>query len=142
MMEVFRICQKDYQNDLTGKGAYLFGGRWNSPGTYALYTSTHRSLALLELLMHVPLHIIKDNDYFLMSIQIPEITNLTKIDSFEDSAKVGDDILTQNQMLCFSVPSIVFKAERNIIINPMHKLAVDIIILGVEKVVLDNRIMT
>ena len=139
-MEVFRICQKAFVNDLTGKGAYLYGGRWNCPGTYALYTSTHRSLALLELLMHVPLHIIKENEYYVLSIQLPEINNLMTISSFENSSNIGTGILNQNKVLGFSVPSIVFYAEQNIIINPQHGTAQNISITNVEKLILDPRL--
>jgi RES domain-containing protein len=141
-MEVYRICQKGYIDDLSGKGSYLYGGRWNSPGVYALYTSTHRSLALLELLMHVPLNVIKENEYYILSIKIPEIQNLISIETFENSMIVGDKILNENQNLGFAVPSIVFEAEKNIIINPMHELSKKMKILNTEKLILDPRLRT
>jgi RES domain-containing protein len=42
---------------LDGEGARLAGGRWNSRGRAAVYTSSRLSLAALELLVHtdVPL---------------------------------------------------------------------------------------
>lgn len=141
-MEVFRICQNTYKDDLSGKGAYLFGGRWNSPGVYALYTSTHRSLALLELLMHVPLNVIKENEYFILTIKIPEIQNLFSINTFENSMAVGDKLLNENQHLGFAVPSIIFEAEKNIILNPLHELSKKIKILNSEKLQLDPRLRT
>ena len=36
-----------------GEGARLYGGRWNSPGLRAVYTSGSRALALLETLVHL-----------------------------------------------------------------------------------------
>ncbi len=38
---------------MTGLGARLFGGRWNTPGHDAIYTSGNLSLAMLEVLVHV-----------------------------------------------------------------------------------------
>jgi RES domain-containing protein len=139
-MEVYRICQSGYIDDLSGKGAYLYGGRWNSPGVYALYTSTHRSLALLELLMHVPLNVIKEKEYFLLTIKIPEIDNLIQINTFENSLEIGDTLLSQNKDLGFAVPSIVFEAEKNIIINPENSLFKKVKIINTERLILNPRL--
>jgi RES domain-containing protein len=38
---------------MTGTGAYKNGGRWNTPGHYAVYTSGNLSLAMLEVVVHV-----------------------------------------------------------------------------------------
>ena len=35
----------------SGKGAALYGGRWNSVGIEVVYTSSHISLAILEILV-------------------------------------------------------------------------------------------
>ena len=53
-MIVFRLAKKQYTHKLSGEGAELYGGRWNSVGTPMLYTSESRSLALLELAVHLP----------------------------------------------------------------------------------------
>lgn len=37
----------------SGEGARLFGGRWNSPGTSAVYTSESIALAALEICVHL-----------------------------------------------------------------------------------------
>ena len=36
-----------------GEGARLYGGRWNSPGTRMVYTSSTISLAVLEVLVNL-----------------------------------------------------------------------------------------
>ena len=36
-----------------GEGARLYGGRWNSPGRPAVYTSGSLALAALEVLVHL-----------------------------------------------------------------------------------------
>ncbi|MBC8151622.1 MAG: RES family NAD+ phosphorylase, partial [Bacteroidetes bacterium] len=52
-MELFRIAQKPYSTDLSGRGAFEYGGRWNEKEHYMLYTSGSRSLAMLETLVHL-----------------------------------------------------------------------------------------
>ena len=51
-MIVYRIARKEFISDLSGKGAELFGGRWNEKGIPAFYTSSSLSLAALEILVH------------------------------------------------------------------------------------------
>src|SRR4029077_21186774 len=36
-----------------GKAAQRFGGRWNAPGRRAVYASATKSLAMLEILVHL-----------------------------------------------------------------------------------------
>jgi len=40
----------------TGEGARRYGGRWNSKGYAAVYTSGSISLAILEVLVHIPIY--------------------------------------------------------------------------------------
>ena len=51
-MELYRISQTKYIDDINGTGSKKYGGRWNKPGVAALYTSQARSLAMLELIVH------------------------------------------------------------------------------------------
>lgn len=138
-MIVYRIAQSAYKEDLSGKGAFLHGGRWNSEGVYALYTSTHRSLALLELLVHIPIDLLRKKDYFLMEIELPESKKSINIESLSNSQLKGDSILKANKVPYFSVPSILFQEEKNIVLNPSHSLCQDLNILKVDKLALDRR---
>jgi RES domain-containing protein len=53
-MLVYRIVKSEKRTkDLSGKGAFNEGGRWNNEGTYALYTSENEALAMLEILVNV-----------------------------------------------------------------------------------------
>lgn len=52
-MKFYRINTCDHVNDLSGEGAYLYGGRWNSKGTRILYTAESMALAMLEALAHI-----------------------------------------------------------------------------------------
>ena len=51
-MRVFRLCRANFPA-YDGEGAYRVGGRWNSKGTRVLYMSENRSLAVLEILVHL-----------------------------------------------------------------------------------------
>lgn len=138
-MIVFRIAQAEYAKDLSGRGSFLYGGRWNSAGNYALYTSTHRSLALLELLVHVPLELIRQKDYYLLSIEVPTLETFPIINELENAREKGDSILNERSSLYFSAPSVIFPAERNIIINPLHRNALDVSLIDSTILDLDYR---
>ena len=45
-MIIYRLTTEMYKNDLSGTGAKLFGGRWNSVGLPVLYTTENISLAI------------------------------------------------------------------------------------------------
>ena len=73
-VSVWRIATdtKDYEaDDLSGKGAEITGGRWNDKGTPLVYTSTNRSLAALETIVHLNSGGLPLNRY-LVEIVIPD----------------------------------------------------------------------
>lgn len=130
-MIVYRIAKKKSRSeDLSGQGAANAGGRWNSQGVHATYTSESRSLALLEILVHVDIEDLPDN-LFVMVIEIaPEAQLLEISDSVlpinwrepDNLAlkSLGDSILSKNQHIGFKVRSAVLPAEFNVILNPKH----------------------
>ena len=70
-MEVFRLARYARRHDLSGYGAYLYGGRWNLPGRALLYTAGQRALALLETLVHLPVQDLPD-DMHLLTLEVPD----------------------------------------------------------------------
>src|ERR1700728_528676 len=54
MPTVWRLTPSTFARALDGKGASLAGGRWNSRGVPVLYTSSHLSLCVLEVLVNIP----------------------------------------------------------------------------------------
>jgi len=69
-MILYRIVKCNYADDLTGTGARLYGGRWNSEGKPAIYLASSRALALLEVLVHLP-PLMVPNGYLLDEIEVP-----------------------------------------------------------------------
>ena len=130
-MLVYRICKSAYASDLSGTGARLVGGRWNSKGIPVVYTSGTRSLAVLEILVHIPAAMVP-KDFMIVSIFIPdnigidEISwkqvkpEIDKLGTHANFAKMGNEWVMKMSSVVLKVPSIVVKDEFNYIINPMH----------------------
>ncbi len=131
-MKLFRLAKSKYANDLTGQGAFLFGGRWNSPGTRALYTATDSSLAFLEILANVSsildfptdLHMLKVE----IDIELEEVRHLVPDDLPHNWNKIphgfriqefGSKIISDSLAVVF--PSIVMRWDYNVVLNPHHK---------------------
>ncbi len=129
-MIVYRLTNGAFTKDLSGNGAKLYGGRWNSPGFNALYTTENISLAVLEILVHVHQYNIPLN-YHLLAIEIPDniIPTLINTKSLKRSWKndtgysqfIGDEFLKTSANLLLKVPSAIIEQEHNFIINPTHK---------------------
>ncbi|MEO6815010.1 MAG: RES family NAD+ phosphorylase, partial [Ginsengibacter sp.] len=78
-MLVYRIVKlKRRTKDISGTGAFNEGGRWNSEGVFALYTSENEALAMLELLVNVELAELPPN-LFIMTIMIDDSAPVYKV---------------------------------------------------------------
>ena len=128
-MIIYRITNSLYSDDLSGTGAKLFGGRWNSKGTPMLYCAGHISLAVLELLVHSSFkHFTINLD--LISIQLPANIEPAEISIKKVKPKwetdqgytqfIGDEFIRNKQNLLLKVPSAIIQEENNFIINPLH----------------------
>ena len=129
-MNVFRIVKsKARTQDLSGTGSYNVGGRWNYEGTYAVYTSEYRSLALLETLVHTEEDELPSNLY-IITIEIDEAApvktigpgelpeNWRQVEAFS-IRQIGTTIFQANECLALKVPSAVMPFENNYVLNPM-----------------------
>lgn len=155
-MIVWRIgtdTPKYTADDLTGTGAKITGGRWNSRGTAVLYTSENRSLAALETLVHIPTGGLPFNRY-LVKINIPKACWDQRQALTEKTAPVGWDaepagmtsILFGDQWIkdgkhpILVVPSTIAPEECNILINPLHPLSATITAVKQRKWLYDPRL--
>ena len=148
-MIVYRLTSGQFSNDLSGNGAKLYGGRWNSFGLPALYTTEHISLAVLEMLVHI-IKFQTPLNYFLITFEIPALVSLVSIDykkmkkNWKDDSSylqsMGDAFLTSKQSLVLKVPSAIVEAENNFIVNPAHPDLVKIKILKSENFIFDKRL--
>ena len=147
-MIVYRLSKAQYAQDLSGKGAELVGGRWNSRGNAMLYTSQSIALCVTEIAVHVPLGILP-KDYQLIHIEIPdedllEMKRLPKDwQSFPHSNStqmIGDKFLKEQKFLVFKVPSAAVQGEFNYLVNPKHKNFNHIKIVKIENFNFDERL--
>lgn len=130
-MIVYRLAKSKWCDDLSGKGAELAGGRWNSKGTSMLYTSSSRALCVAEISVHLPLGILPI-DYNMISISVPEEIAIMEIHPsslpknwncypYDDSTqKLGDLFIKEGKFLVLKVPSAVVQGDFNFLINPRH----------------------
>ncbi|MBM3416750.1 MAG: RES domain-containing protein [Bacteroidetes bacterium] len=131
-MELFRITQEKYADDLSGNGARLYGGRWNSGGLFAIYTSSTRALALLETLAHAPAKMLDVKNYLLVTLSVPDSIKPELIepaglpagwdapDTRSVTKKLGDKFLRGKTGLLLAVPSVLVYEEINYMLNPLH----------------------
>lgn len=149
-MLLYRLSQDQYIRDLSGKGARLYGGRWNEKGTAMLYTSVHCSLALLEVIVHTPHNLLPD-EASLLKLSVPEELTIKTIGRQQlpgnwrqfpapDSlAEIGTKWLRQNKTVGLRVPSVLVPGEWNILLNPVSRDFNKVSIESVESFRIDSR---
>lgn len=128
-MIIYSLAIEQYKDDLSGSGAKLYGGRWNSGGIAALYTTENISLAVLEILVRTDISLVPPS-YFLIKIEIPEIAGATIIrknklkknwkEDIEYTRWMGNEFLRSSNSLLLKIPSAIIDEEHNFIINPSH----------------------
>lgn len=131
-MDIYRISKEAYINDLSGTGAQIYGGRWNTKGYAVLYTAGSRSLAALETLVHLPQKNLPD-DLRLLQLSFPDNIRIKTIQVKDLPAhwrtitlspflqEIGNQWINENKYLIMKVPSVVIPEEHNYLINPAHK---------------------
>lgn len=129
-MRIFRLCKAN-RSAYTGKGAALYGGRWNSKGTRVLYMSESRALALLEVL--VPLANEVSDKYAVGGADITSGVEISTVSENDLPAgwrtslpaqqtatrAIGDEWVRTGLSAVLSVPSVIVE-ERNFVLNPAH----------------------
>ena len=148
-MIIYRLGSGDHIKDLSGTGSKLYGGRWNSIGLPAIYTTENISLAILEILVHVKRYN-SPLDYHLLTISIPDSIKPVTISqeklkkNWKDdpaySQFMGDAFLKSKQSLLLKVPSVIVEQENNFILNPAHADATKIKIVSTRLFEFDKRL--
>jgi len=150
-MLVYRIATSKHIGDLSGEGARLHGGRWNRRGTAVIYTSETRSLATVELLVHVSLSY-TPTDLKIAIIEIPDEPAPEEVDGAAlppnwrgfpappELAHLGTSWARSGRSLLLRVPSAVVEHEYNMLINPAHPDIARVVLAKVEDFRLDRRL--
>lgn len=133
----YRLAARRYaETALSGEGAALLGGRWNSPGVRVVYASEHLSLAVLEVLVRlestaalagfvaVAVTFPRASVRRLVASELParwdapEPTRATQ--------KLGDAFVASAEAPVLAVPSTLVPTELNFVINIGHSDAAGI----------------
>jgi len=151
-MELFRLTRQKYADSLSGKGAAIFGNRWNSKGTSIIYTAQNRSLAMAEVAVHFTLQSAAQ-DYHMLVIYVPDDTSIFEIHSdnlpitwnsfphTKATQVIGDEFIQNNAKLLMKVPSVVTRGDYNYLINPYHPDFQKVKIIDKEPFPFDGRLL-
>ena len=152
MIETWRITKTKYVDDaLSGRGARMRGGRFNSEGTPLVYTAGSLSLAVLEVLAHlpsdrhlrqhrvVPVRFSEDLVEQLYQEDLPNDWRATPAPS--STQALGDAWVSSKRSLALRVPSAVVPAEPNYLINPLHPDVAEIDMGEARPLDIDPRLM-
>jgi RES domain-containing protein len=151
-VRVWRITHKRYAKDaFSGEGARIYGGRFNSAGFPAVYTSGSLSLALLESLVQtndktwfsscvffyadIPDSLIKE-----VSVsQLPDGWDVLPCEAV--SQRFGDQWILDQESAVLKVPSVVLPVEWNYVLNPQHPDFSNIHFSAEDDLPVDERLM-
>jgi RES domain-containing protein len=148
-MIVYRIGDCRYINDLSGKGAALYGARWNSTDIHMLYTAQSPALALLEAVVHIGK--MPNKNYCMAMIEMPG-HSVTSLDADMLPADwhfnpapvylkmIGDNFISAAKYLALKVPSVVMTEESNYLLNPAHPLFSKVNIISQKVINIDQRL--
>lgn len=130
-MLLYRLGRRRYARSLTGTGAALYPGRWNSEHVPMIYCGGSRALCALEVLVHIdserpPLDIVVST--LIVPEDAPRHTPGPRQlprgwDAERYSAPVqefGDRFILAKEHLVLRVPSAVVPHEFNYLLNPLH----------------------
>lgn len=139
-MRVWRIERAAHlRTALSGDGASLYGGRWNSPGTSIVYTSSSLSLAALERFVHAP-RVDSDSSFFAVAFDLGAdiLAGMNRPKPLPADWRAPEpglgsqnwgDAWTATGIAACSVPSALLPLdlfdpmqEFNVLLNPSHPL--------------------
>ena len=131
----YRIVSAEFASTslaiMSGEGAYLYGGRWNSKGVRVVYLGTSLAQAAMEMLVHLNRSDILNKTYFKMSvtfdksfmqhIAIDDLPSNWMEPTMESSVQeVGNQWIANKSSLILQVPSAAVPGEYNYLFNPLH----------------------
>jgi RES domain-containing protein len=126
-MKAYRIGSGAYPV-FDGSGAAVNGGRWNAPNQRVVYAGASFAIAMLERLCYAALGRVPAGDRF-VEIEIPD----SMVEAFDErslpgwdtagsevAARFGSAWWRERRSVVLSVPSVVTRIDRNLVINEEH----------------------
>jgi RES domain-containing protein len=139
-MRVWRVCRRPFA-DLSGEGARLYGGRWNSPGRPMVYAAESAALAVLEVRVHLDLdwRVLPD-DYVLTAIDAGDLVAETLAETPVDPRAAGDAWLASGRSALLRAPSFIVPESANVLVNPAHRDAARLAVASIRPFAFDARL--
>jgi len=148
-LRAFRVADPRHPL-LDGRGAYLKGARWNSPGKHIIYAAETYAGALLETLVHLNFDEVP-NGYAWIEIEFPGSAALEEAavedvpewngDDLTHTRKFGDQWYEEKRTPILLVPSVVTAGiEHNVLINQEHPNFVAIRSSPARELIWDQRL--
>jgi len=135
-----------------GEGAGIYPGRWNRAGTSMVYTASHLSLAVLEIMAHLGSEKLVREKYVYFELDIDGAliksppkgglpSNWKEYPAPSSTQKFGDKWVATNDTPVLKVPSVIVDIESNLLLNPLHPLFSEVKISAARKFDFDTRIL-
>jgi RES domain-containing protein len=131
-LRVYRIFSRRYATSaLSGEGARLYGGRWNSPGASVLYAAGNLALAMLEMMANAGRGRVPP-DYVFCHLDLPDDVatevlepaflpvNWRESPAPRETQELGDGWVRAARSVALLVPSTIVPIEQNVLLNPAH----------------------
>jgi len=137
---LWRLCRRPHA-DLSGEGGRLYSGRWHRAGTPVIYTAAEPALAVLEVRVNLDLPFeLLPEDYVLVSIDAGDEAVEQVAAMPDDPRAFGDAWLRERRSALLSVPSVIVRQARNVLINPAHEAARRMRVVEVAPFAFDARL--
>ena len=115
---------------MSGEGARLYGGRWNSRGVRVAYASTSLALAAVETFVNLEPNL-RPPDLVSIAGSIPEAVKVQRLDlkalppnwhvtRDESLRSFGGEWIRAGRSAALLVPSAAIRGEWNVLLNPAH----------------------
>jgi RES domain-containing protein len=130
-LSAWRIVKRKLASEaFSGEGARLYGGRWNSPGVRMVYSAESRSLAALEILVHLESPELL-SQYVVFEVSFDEtLVTTTEESKLPDDWQaepplaalraIGDAWAASHASAVLQVPSAIIPDESLFLLNPLH----------------------
>jgi RES domain-containing protein len=130
-MQLWRIRRRRYAaRVMSGEGARLYGGRWNSRGVRVVYASTSLALAAVETFVNLEPNL-SPADLVSIEAEIPDVLEFGTLEvktlparwnetRNESLHRFGDEWIRRGRTAALLVPSAAIRGEWNLLLNPAH----------------------
>ena len=144
------VKEKHAAAAFSGDGAAKFGGRWNSRGIPVVYTSGTKSLAALEILVHLnpPMFFryvafrLEFTESLVETLAVKNLPTDWRDEPPPPSTQaMGDAWARSARTAVLALPSVIISGEPNYLLNPAHPDFRRITIGKPEQFTFDSRLL-